>query len=140
MAPEIAAVYVIGMIPAGIFSSFHYFRRKARSQSRSAKQLQNNLRKVGLCWIDLNGEISPYRANFESSQAEALKKTFVTAGIATVVASWIGLLFHILIFLSYEKFAVTHLEQRVFNSDLIRKDLGVEQIQVLLTEIQSLRL
>ena len=66
--------------------------------------MQKNLKQIDLYWMDVNGSIETYQAALPAQQDDALKKTFVTAGIATVAASWMGLIFHILIFLSYEKF------------------------------------
>jgi hypothetical protein len=137
MAPEIAAVYVIGMIPGGLFSTFHYLRRKARSTSRASRQLQSNLKKINLCWIDLHGEVAAYRLDIESFQSEALKKTFLLGTVATMAASWLGLFFHLLVFFSLEKFAVSRFESRLFQSDLVQTELSAQQVQQQLDEIRA---
>ncbi len=138
MAPEIAAVYIVGMIPAGLFSSFHFYRRKARANSKTVRQLQKNLRQVNLFWMDLNGSVETYQSSLPAQQDQALKKTFVTAGIATVATSWLGLIFHILIFFSYEKFAVSRFESRLFRSPLVKEDLSGEDVNKLLLELKSI--
>lgn len=136
MAPEMAAAYVVGLIPSASVTGLQiWFHRKKVTNIRY-RRLQENLKKVGLVWREANSELEEYQPEKETQDLQRYEKDILLMGTFFLFLSWIGALFNTIILISVHFLAVSRKERKLFSSALAEKDLSIEQVQEILQELQ----
>ena len=137
MAPEMAAGYVVGVIPSLCVTGLHYWLHKRKTHSPAFRQLQNNLAQVGKLWSDTQSRVMLLSESSEAQEQAAFMKSLKIMGFLFMLLSWVGFIFNSIILLSVHKIAVSRLEQKVFSSELCQKSLPADTVTGLLKELEA---
>ena len=135
--PELAAVFLLGSVLSLVTAGLFTFWQMQHYQSYKFQTLQKNLGKIGLRWNDLNSgaeEISEGREEKEKSRALL---TYIIFGIIGVVLSWFGLFLLLMMWVSLKKLVKSRLEERIFDGELVLKDLEAPDVARLWIELSS---
>lgn len=142
--PEIAAIGLVGAIVTFLAVNLNFYFVHRSFQRPEFKTLNHNLLKVGKYWsleqgrlIDIETGLRPgdYR---EKDYQKATRSAFMF-GTLLIFLSWLGLLLFVIYFVSINKLAKSRLEQRIFNSELVKSpNLESMTVQNLLREMESL--
>ncbi|MBX3017731.1 MAG: hypothetical protein KF767_07580 [Bdellovibrionaceae bacterium] len=128
--PELAAAYVAGLLTNWILAAVLILREWRIEGSPRMRQVQRNLAPLGLRFSNSRDGVVALDGERPPSQI----RTLMFLGLFCSMASWLGLVFQIIIAFSLEKLA--HRERHaLFGGDLAAKDLGdVSQIRALLSQ------
>jgi len=137
MAPEMAAGYIVGVIPSLCVTGLHYWLHKRKTNSPAFRQLQDNLAQVGKLWSDTQSRVLLLTESSEVQEQAAFIKSLKILGFLFMLLSWVGFIFNSIILLSVHKIAVSRLEQKVFSSDLCQKSLPPGTVTELLKEFEA---
>jgi len=134
--PELAALYAMGFVANWIFAGFVIWREARIESSAPMSQLQLNLKKLNLRFVNAHDVISPREGEKPASQV----RTLMFLAIFCSSLSWLGFLFQLIVVVSLEKLA--HKERKIlFETDIARKSLEPSKIQsILATESESFRM
>lgn len=134
MAPEMAASYIVGVLPSLATTGAHYWFHQKKTKSSAFQQLQKNLATVQKYWCESQSRVLPLETDSAKKDQEAFKTSLYIMGSLFAFMSWIGFMFNVVVLASTRKFAITRFEQKVFSSELCTKDLSPSQIESLLQE------
>ena len=135
MAPELAAAYVVGMIPSLALTALQASKNKRKIQSKPYLQLQKNLESIGKFWSDLESSIRELKANSKEKEQAKFQRTLWVSGLLFLFLSWAGFVFNLIIYISIYHLAITRFEQRIYASDLTKRDLSAAETTQILSEI-----
>ena len=90
MAPEMAAGYVVGVIPSLCVTGLHYWLHKRKTLSPAFRQLQNNLAQVGKLWSDTQSRVMLLSESSEAQEEAAFIKSLKIMGFLLMFLSWVG--------------------------------------------------
>lgn len=134
--PELAAFYGVGFVVCLALTMVYVFLRNWRRHSRAASTLQENLQKAGYFWSDHRDSLVPYQKDANEAEAKKSQVAIGYTGLILSLLSWAGVVFLLIIMLSERFFARSRREQRIFASDLTkRNDFTVDSVR---TEIAQL--
>ena len=133
MAPEMAAVYIIGWIPTALVSATQYYVHQKKMRSPEMQQLQSNLKKIDLYWSESQANFIPRLDG--TAEKGNYRRTLLILGVIFIALSWFGFLFNLLVFISTQYLAVSRREKLVFASALSHNNLSTEQVQILVNEL-----
>lgn len=134
MAPELAVAYVVGLIPSAMVTGIQLWFHRKKVRSGEYRQLQNNLKKVGLVWREAHSDFEEYQPEKESTDLKRFEKDILLMGTFFFFLSWLGAIFNTIVLISVHFLAVTHKERKIFASELSASDLPIEKIQTILQE------
>lgn len=137
MAPELAAAYVIGWIPSASLSvaqAYLYNRKTKRTESR---QLQANLSKVHSYWAESQGKVVSLDEGSPNRDRQIFYRSLLVMGALFLFLSWLGVFFHLLVMTSMYLLAISRFEEKIFSSELVKKDLDEKTVAELLQEISA---
>lgn len=137
MAPEIALVYGLGLIPSALMSAVHFESQRRKQKTPALLQIQRNLKKLNLFWADYAGEIQSLNDSSPSQDFEKFKKGLIISSYFFISLSWIGLCFHLLLFISIKKWTRPRIERQLMESRLATEDLNENDTHQTLKELQS---
>jgi hypothetical protein len=142
--PEIAAAGLVGAIVTFIAVNLNLYWVHRTFQSPALKTLNHNLSKANRFWSIEQGRLlsMDFSEETDALKAKDYQKATRSAflfGTLMIFLSWFGFLLFTLYFLSTHKFAKSRVEQRIFDSDLIRnEDLKSNQVEQILQDMESL--
>lgn len=136
MAPELAAVYVVGLVPSASLTALHLFLFRRKIKSEEMQTLQVNLQKVNLFWSESNGEISTLEQGTPAQSERKYFRNVIIFGIIFFFLSWIGFFVQLLIMISLRYLAMPRVERALFASRLAEEDLIESEVR---KELQILR-
>ena len=145
--PELAALFLIGSTASLLTAvAFAYFQL-SKYKSPSNLQLQKNLGLLRLRYNDIESSVESLNAEVENVETEiwqALKaekqkaqSTYILFGFFAVFLSWLGFVFLVLMWVSLAKLVRNRLEEALMSSELSKKDLPREQVEIIWSEIQN---
>lgn len=129
--PELFAAYVAGLIANWILALILIVRELRIEASPRMQQVQRNLAPVGLIFANSQDGV----VSLESERPPSQIRTLMFLGIFCSMASWLGLVFQMIIAFSIEKLG--HKERgALFASAISKSELkDVSQIRALMSEI-----
>ncbi len=138
MLPEMAAAYVVSLVPNAALTGLHLFLYQRKSRSPKVRQLQSNLGKIGLHWTETEGAIVSFTEESFAKDARKYRRSVFLLGGFCLVLSWLGVITQLIVMASLRYLAVSRLEQRVFTMDLSKNDLLLEATRARVEELRSL--
>lgn len=135
MAPEMAAAYIVGLVPSAAVTGMQIWFHRKKIKSIKYRLLQQNLKKVNLVWREAHSELEPYKPDKENQDLKKFEKDILLMGTLFFFLSWIGAFFNGIILFSVHVLAVSRKERKIFASALTQEDLLVEKIQDILREL-----
>lgn len=136
--PELAAIFTLGAIAnLGLTTLFVYLWKKRQSTGPFAT-LAENLLKAGLYWSDgREALISVGDGSKERDDRASVRNIILTGSLLTLL-SWPGVLFHLVIMVSYRFLARSRLEKRLLASELARsRALSASRVHTLVKELNK---
>ena len=128
--PELAAMYSVGVLLSLGLTAVFVFLQARRANSKAAITVRSNLRKAGLYWSENQDKILPWNEEAEAHDRKGSRTTILVTGVLLSLLSWAGLVFLLVVMLSYRFLARSRLEKRIFGSELARNpDLTAESAQ-----------
>ncbi|WP_413560676.1 hypothetical protein [Bdellovibrio sp. HCB209] len=137
MAPEMAASYIVGIVPSLATTGAHYWFHKKKVASSAFQQLQKNLATVQKYWCESQSRVLPLEDNSHAKDQEAFKTSLYVMGSLFAFMSWVGFMFNMLVLLSTRKIAISRFEQKVFASELCTKNLSATEIESILKDCEA---
>jgi hypothetical protein len=137
MAPEMAAGYIVGVIPSLCVTGLHYRLHKRKIHKPAFRQLQDNLSQTGQFWSDTQSRVLSLSESSEEQDQAAFMKSLKIMGFLFALLSWAGFIFNSIILLSIHKLAVSRLEQKVFSSELCQRKLAPSEVENILKEVEA---
>lgn len=134
MAPELAAMYVVGWVPSGTVTGLQILWHRKKVKSAPYRQLQRNLQKVDLLWRESTAQIEPFRKGKELQDLQNYEKNLLLMGVFFLLLSWLGLIFNLIVLFSVHFIAISRHERKIFASELTSQDLAAPEVQDLLRE------
>ena len=136
--PELAFVFSIGCLGALVASIFFYISELRFYKRLDFLTLQQNLKCIDLRWNQLSGQIESYTENSFRDEMSKARRTYLIFGFASVVLSWVGLLFLVTIWLSLKLMIKNRLFNALIFSTLAETALTKAEVQIKWSEIKSL--
>lgn len=136
MAPEMAAFYIVGLVPSASVTGLQIWFHKKKVRGLGYRQLQENLKKVGLQWREAHSELEEYQPEKETHDLKRFERDILLMGAFFLFLSWIGAFFNALILISMHYLAISRKERKLFSTILTKEDLASEKIQEILKECQ----
>ena len=137
--PELAAVFLLGSVFSLVTAALFTFWQMRHYSSLKFQTLQKNLAKIGLRWNDLNSgaeEVSEgHQKLLEEKERSRAFHTYLIFGTIGVVLSWFGLFLLLMMWVSLKKLVKSRLEERLFDGELVMKDLDAVEVNRLWSEI-----
>lgn len=115
----------------------HIFLQLRKQKSPQMRMLQTNLKKLNLFWSETESQIKEYAPGFEKLDSEKSIRSILVSGIGFAFLSWIGLFFEFVLMLSLRYLAVKRIEIRLFDSDLVEKELDVRKSREIVDQIMQ---
>ncbi|WP_413586962.1 hypothetical protein [Bdellovibrio sp. HCB274] len=137
MAPEMAASYIVGIIPSLATTGAHYWFHQKKTKSAAFQQLQKNLSTVQKYWCESQSRVLPLEDNSASKDHESFKTSLYIMGALFAFMSWAGFFFNMVVLASTRKFAISRFEQKIFNSELCQKNLSAAEIETILRDCEG---
>lgn len=137
MAPEMAASYIVGIIPSLATTGAHYWFHQKKTKSSAFQQLQKNLATVQKYWCESQSRVLPLETDSAIKDQEAFKTSLYIMGSLFAFMSWVGFMFNVIVLASTRKLAITRFEQKVFASELCTKNLSPAEIESMLKEFEG---
>ena len=142
MAPEMAAVYTIGLIPSALVTGAHFLLHHKKLQSPAFQQVQRNLNLEDCFWSETQGTVvalhganaHAFEGDLMANDVDQYRRSLKVMGVVMFFLSWPGFLFHLLILISIRWLAVPRLERKIFASPLAQRDLSRPEVKALLSE------
>lgn len=141
--PELAAIGLVGSVFTFILVNLNLYWVHRTFQSPALLTLNHNLSKVNRWWSVEQGSLLDVQSGKELEELRVLdyRKSTRAAflfGTLMIFLSWFGLVFFSIYLFSVHKFAKSRLEERIFDSALV-KDSSLESSRVanLLQELES---
>jgi hypothetical protein len=135
--PELALGYGIGFIATLCLVGLHVFLQTQKQKSRPMRQVQANLKKIGLFWSETESSIKNDEAGGEKHDAQKSVKSVLLSGTWFVFLSWLGFFLQLIVMISLRYLAVKRLEVRLFESELAEKDLSAEKSREIATQLMQ---
>lgn len=101
-------------------------------------RLQENLGKVALFWAESESSIQPCTQQSWPLDQAKYRRSVLVLGTICFFLSWLGFAAQMIVMLSVRYLAVSRIEQKVFSSTLVTKDLAVDEVSKLVSELKKL--
>ncbi|WP_413294586.1 hypothetical protein ACLSU7_05675 [Bdellovibrio sp. HCB185ZH] len=137
MAPEMAAGYIVGIVPSLATTGAHYWFHQKKTKSSAFQQLQKNLATVQKYWCESQSRILPLEENSQAKDHEAFKTSLYIMGSLFAFLSWVGFMFNMIVLASTRKLAISRFEQKIFASELCTKTLTAAEIEAILKDCEA---
>ncbi|UYL09368.1 hypothetical protein B9G69_002125 [Bdellovibrio sp. SKB1291214] len=137
MAPEMAAGYIFGIVPSLATTGAHYWFHKKKTTSLAFQQLQKNLATVQKYWCESQSRILHLEETSAAKDQEAFKTSLYVMGSLFAFMSWAGFMFNMIVLASTRKLAISRFEQKIFASDLCKKNLSRAEIEEILKDCEG---
>jgi hypothetical protein len=137
MLPELAAVYVTGLVPSAAVTGLHLVLFQRKMASPEVLRLQSNLAKLDLFWAESRGEIRRLNEGLDTPLTDraAYVRHVRWVGLLTFFLSWPGAALHILLMISLRYLAKPRLERAIGATALVTQALETIQIQAILEDL-----
>lgn len=142
--PEIAAVGLVGAIITFLVVNLNLLFVHRSFQKQPFQTLNHNLSKVQRYWSLEQGRVVPMidgddSADYQKRDYEKSTRAAFVFGTMMIFLSWAGLLLFLIYFISTNKLAKSRLEERIFDSELVKnRNLPQDEVSKLLSEMESL--
>lgn len=132
MLPELFAFHVIGMVPSVGMTLYQIGHDMQKRKSPKFLNLQANLHKVGLYWVESRSEVVSFEEGLEEFEESTQRRTFLLMGFGCVFLGWLGFLIQLLVFLSSTRLAKPRLEQSLMGSELSERVMEADKVKAAL--------
>ncbi|MEK7356305.1 MAG: hypothetical protein AAB250_07635 [Bdellovibrionota bacterium] len=134
--PELAAIYVLGVVVGYALTALNIGFRKRHRKSLAFRNVETNLRKADLYWSydeDKIVEWSETRAKDDDAKGN---RSFAIAGALISALSWVGVVFILILVASEHLLARSRRERALFASPLgLRENLSRGEVEGLVGEL-----
>lgn len=128
MAPEMAFSYVIGIVPSCALCGFHFYSLKKKILSPKTRMVQANLALMNLQWSFAEEKLKPRDTFNVKTDWSQVKKSIIILSSLMIPLSWLGFFFHLFLFFTLRKFAVSRLQKFIFDSNTFDQPINAAQI------------
>lgn len=134
--PELAASYAVGLIASFCLSGIFIFLWSRYRTRPEIQTLNANLAQVNLYWSERQDRLIPLTNSVDTDDFHSGRRSLWLTTFGLSFLSWAGLLFIVILMISYRFLARSRAERRLLASPLAQP-LSVDEVSRYLSEIQT---
>lgn len=135
--PEIALGYLVGFVWTAGLVALHLFLQIKKMNGPAMKMLQKNLLKINLFWSESEASVKQHVVGIEESDRKKTIRSILISGTGFTFLSWLGFAMQFTLMLSLRYLAVKRIETRLFESDLVEKEVASEICREIVNKIMQ---